>query len=42
MYHPDGLIRQAKANGQPIIYVGINYRVGSKLVPSMGRLSFAD
>ncbi|KAI4114398.1 MAG: hypothetical protein LQ338_008012, partial [Usnochroma carphineum] len=28
MYNPDGLIRQAKANGQPIIFVAINYRLG--------------
>ena len=29
LYQPDGLVRQAKANGQPVIYVGINYRLGS-------------
>ena len=29
LYTPDGLVRQAKLNGQPVIYVGINYRLGS-------------
>lgn len=28
LYTPDGLVRQAKLNGQPVIYVGINYRLG--------------
>lgn len=28
LYQPDGLVRQAKLNGQPVIYVGINYRLG--------------
>ncbi|KAL8716024.1 MAG: hypothetical protein Q9225_006286 [Loekoesia sp. 1 TL-2023] len=28
MFHPDGLIWQAQSNGQPIVYVGINYRLG--------------
>ena len=25
---PDGLIRQAELNGQPVVFVGINYRLG--------------
>ncbi len=29
LYRPDGLLKQAKANGQPIIFVGMNYRLGS-------------
>ncbi|KAL8724902.1 MAG: hypothetical protein Q9166_007685 [cf. Caloplaca sp. 2 TL-2023] len=29
LYQPEGLIRQAKSNGQPVIFVGINYRLGS-------------
>lgn len=29
LYTPDGLVRQARLNGQPVIYVGINYRLGS-------------
>ena len=29
LYEPDGLLRQAKANGQPVIFVGIQYRLGS-------------
>lgn len=29
LYQPDGLVRQARLNGQPVIYVGINYRLGS-------------
>ena len=28
LYTPDGLVRQAKLNEQPVIYVGINYRLG--------------
>ncbi|KAL8934882.1 MAG: hypothetical protein Q9211_004995, partial [Gyalolechia sp. 1 TL-2023] len=28
MFDPDGLVLQAEANGQPIIFVGINYRLG--------------
>lgn len=28
LYTPDGLVMQAKSNGQPVIYVGINYRLG--------------
>ncbi|KAL6720892.1 hypothetical protein ACLMJK_002817 [Lecanora helva] len=32
-YQPDGLVRQSKSNGQPVIYVGINYRLGSKQSP---------
>lgn len=28
LYTPDGLVRQAKSNGQSVIYVGINYRLG--------------
>lgn len=28
LYTPDGMVRQAKLNGQPVIYVGINYRLG--------------
>ncbi|KAL8706321.1 MAG: hypothetical protein Q9201_000640 [Fulgogasparrea decipioides] len=28
LYQPEGLIRQAKSNGQPVIFVGINYRLG--------------
>ena len=31
LYQPDGLVRQTKLNGQPVIYVGINYRLGSML-----------
>lgn len=29
LYQPDGLVRQARSNRQPVIYVGINYRLGS-------------
>ena len=28
LYQPDGLIQQAELIGQPVIYVGINYRLG--------------
>ena len=28
LYTPDGMVRQAKLNNQPVIYVGINYRLG--------------
>ncbi|KAI1135034.1 alpha/beta-hydrolase [Hypoxylon sp. FL0543] len=28
LYEPDGLIKQAAADGQPLIFVGINYRLG--------------
>ena len=28
LYEPDGLIRQAKKNGQPILFVAMNYRLG--------------
>ena len=28
LYTPDGLVRQAKWNDQPVVYVGINYRLG--------------
>ncbi|KAI1383622.1 alpha/beta-hydrolase [Hypoxylon trugodes] len=28
LYDPSGLVRQAAEDGQPIIYVGINYRLG--------------
>lgn len=28
LYNPDGLIRQAQANGQPVLLVGMNYRLG--------------
>lgn len=28
LYQPDGLVRQAKLNDQPVIYVGMNYRLG--------------
>ncbi|KAJ5083912.1 hypothetical protein NUU61_008491, partial [Penicillium alfredii] len=28
LYHPDGLITQARADDQPLIYVAINYRLG--------------
>ena len=28
LYQPDGLLLQAKSNGKPVIYVGINYRLG--------------
>ncbi|OTA97448.1 hypothetical protein M434DRAFT_26753 [Hypoxylon sp. CO27-5] len=28
LYEPDGLIKQASADGQPLIFVGINYRLG--------------
>ena len=31
LYQPEGLVQQAKSNGQPVIYVGINYRLGSML-----------
>lgn len=31
LYQPEGLVRQAKSNGQPVIFVGINYRLGSML-----------
>jgi hypothetical protein len=30
LYQPDGLVSQAASNGQPVIYVGINYRLGSE------------
>ena len=28
LYNPDGLIRQGKQNGQPIVFVAMNYRLG--------------
>ncbi|KAL1850166.1 hypothetical protein Daus18300_013034 [Diaporthe australafricana] len=28
LYEPDGLLRQASADGQPLIFVAINYRLG--------------
>ncbi|KAL4779979.1 Alpha/Beta hydrolase protein [Aspergillus varians] len=28
LYEPDGLLRKAVSDGQPLIYVGINYRLG--------------
>ncbi|KAI0134986.1 alpha/beta-hydrolase [Daldinia grandis] len=28
LYEPDGLVKQAVADGQPVIFVGINYRLG--------------
>lgn len=28
MFKPDGIIQQSVANGEPVIYVAINYRVG--------------
>lgn len=28
LYEPDGLVRQAAADGQPLIFVAINYRLG--------------
>ncbi|KAJ5585571.1 alpha/beta-hydrolase [Penicillium hispanicum] len=28
LYHPDGLVKQAQADGQPLIYVAVNYRLG--------------
>lgn len=28
LYEPDGLVKQATVDGQPIIFVGINYRLG--------------
>ncbi|KAL4995867.1 Alpha/Beta hydrolase protein [Aspergillus recurvatus] len=28
LYEPDGLVRHAVDNGRPVIYVGINYRLG--------------
>ncbi|KAL3458698.1 alpha/beta-hydrolase [Aspergillus heterothallicus] len=28
LYEPDGLVKQASADGQPLIYVAINYRLG--------------
>jgi len=31
LYQPEGLVQQAKSNGQPVIFVGINYRLGSML-----------
>lgn len=30
LYKPDGLIKQAVANGQPLIWVAFNYRLGCK------------
>lgn len=30
LYEPDGLISQASADGQPLIFVGINYRLSCK------------
>ena len=33
LYTPDGLVRQARLNGQPVICVGVNYRLGSTLDP---------
>jgi carboxylesterase type B len=30
LYTPDGLVRQATADGNPIVFVAINYRLGSK------------
>lgn len=29
LYTPDGLLSQAKMNGQPALFVGVNYRLGS-------------
>ena len=31
LYTPTGLVQQAAANGRPVIYVAINYRLNSKL-----------
>lgn len=28
LYHPDGLVKHAQADGQPLIYVAVNYRLG--------------
>ena len=28
LYQPDGLVKQAVADGQPVVYVAINYRLG--------------
>ncbi|KAI1443637.1 alpha/beta-hydrolase [Annulohypoxylon stygium] len=28
LYQPDGMVKQAAADGQPLIFVGINYRLG--------------
>ena len=34
LYEGDGLVMQSVANRQPIIFVGMNYRLGSELLPS--------
>ena len=39
LYTPDGLLHQANANLQPVIYVGINYRLGSTQSQWSKRLS---
>lgn len=31
LYEPDGLVRQAASDGQPLIFVAINYRLGRTL-----------
>ena len=31
LYEPEGLIRQSVANGQEVVFVGMNYRLGSML-----------
>ena len=35
LYQPDGLLRQAEMNGQPILWVGINYRLGGAFACSV-------
>lgn len=30
LYEPDGLVKLAAADGLPLVYVGINYRLGRK------------
>lgn len=30
LYEPDGLVKLAAADGVPLVYVGINYRLGCK------------
>jgi len=39
LYQPEGLVRQAISNGQPVIFIGINYRLGSMLYHTNQRFS---
>lgn len=32
LYNPVGLVQESAASGHPVIYVGINYRVGCMLL----------